>query len=155
MSYKTLLFTFIFCSVSFADNEITITQSGSDFDLWVEQVGHNHTLTVNADGDYNTISSSQQDEGHTSIMDIVGEYNTIAVTQKEGGSHQLELDILNDNNSAFVLQEGAGSHDATITLDGVYGTTLELTQSSGLNKSYSLQQNCLTPSGCSVTITQN
>ena len=123
--------------------------------LWVEQVGHNHSLTANVDGESNLITSSQQDNGHTSTMDIVGDFNTVMVMQKEGGSHQLELDILNDNNSTSVLQEGNGSHDATITLDGTYGTTLELTQSSGLNKSYSLQQNCLTPSGCSVTITQN
>jgi len=149
-----LLLLYIFASgKANADNEITITQSGPDFQVWAEQIGYDHSTTITADGDNTFIMLSQQDASQTAIIDIDGDNNITLIEQKEG-DHQLELDILNDDNMASVSQENAGDHTATITLDGTYGTFLNLTQDSTTNQSYSLSQNCLNPAGCSISVTQ-
>jgi hypothetical protein len=55
----------------------------------------------------------------------------------------------------FVRQKGSGAnHNATIELDGTYGTDLTLKQFGAITQSYSLQQNCLTAGGCFVSIIQ-
>jgi hypothetical protein len=54
----------------------------------------------------------------------------------------------------YIRQKGSGAaHTANIELDGTYGTDLTLKQFNS-TASYTLQQNCLTVGGCSVTITQ-
>ena len=149
-----LLITYVFASSKVnADNEITITQSGTDFEVWAEQVGYDHSTTITADGDNTFIMLSQEDAGQTAIIDIDGDNNFTLIQQKEG-DHQLELDILNDDNTAAVTQENTGSHSATITLDGMYGTFINLIQDSTTNQSYNLSQNCLNPAGCSISVIQ-
>ena len=55
----------------------------------------------------------------------------------------------------FIRQKGNGAtHNATVTLDGLYGTDLTLKQMSTTNQIYSLSVNCLTVGGCSVSVTQ-
>jgi hypothetical protein len=53
-----------------------------------------------------------------------------------------------------LIQGGNASHSATITLNGSYGTDLDLTQQGGTAQSYSLTQDCQTSGGCSVSVTQ-
>ena len=149
-----LLLLYMFASgKANGDNQITITQSGTDFEVWAEQIGYDHSTTITANGDYNLIQLTQEDASQTAIIDIAGDNNSALVQQKEG-DHQLELDILNDDNLASVSQENTGDHTATITLDGTYGTFLNLIQDSTANQSYSLTQNCLNPAGCSISVTQ-
>ena len=74
--------------------------------------------------------------------------------KKYGGSHLVDLNINNEDNDVSVLQRNMGSHTASISLDGTYGTTLQLDQDSVFNQSYSLTQNCLNPSGCSISVLQ-
>ena len=64
------------------------------------------------------------------------------------------MTINNSNNDVDLIQGGNASHSATITLNGSYGTDLDLTQQGGTAQSYSLTQDCQTSGGCSVSVTQ-
>ena len=59
-----------------------------------------------------------------------------------------------DDNVVDYLQDGNASHTATITLDGNYGTDLDLVQHAGSAQSYTLSQNCQTSGGCTISVTQ-
>ena len=52
------------------------------------------------------------------------------------------------------MQKGTGSHNSQVTLTGSYATTLNGLQQGSVNQTYSLTQNCLNPSGCSISVTQ-
>ena len=136
------------------DNFISIQQTGNDFELWIEQIGYDHTVMADVTGEGNLIMVSQHESGHTTMMDIIGDTNSVFVMQEYGGSHLVDLNINNEDNDVSVLQRNMGSHTASISLDGTYGTTLQLDQDSVFNQSYSLTQNCLNPSGCSISVLQ-
>ena len=88
-------------------------------------------------------------------VDISGDNNNVHVMQEANADKTLDLTINNDDNNVFIHQKKSHSHTATISLDGNYGTDLSLTQSSTTSaQSYSLNQNCQTTGGCSVTVTQ-
>ena len=72
----------------------------------------------------------------------------------QNGNKTLNLTIRNDYNEASIVQKKNGAHTATITLQGTYGTDLNLTQTGDTNQSYSLSQTCNTVGGCSVSVTQ-
>jgi len=61
----------------------------------------------------------------------------------------------NNSNDVDIIQGGNATHSATVTLNGTYGTDLDLTQYSSTAQSYSLTQTCQTSGGCSVAVTQN
>ena len=212
-----------------ADNIINMDQSGDDFNLKIEQVGHNnkillynatskitgddvaihlHQHNVKNSSDANTIklwhiygdnnsirwgqgaglsnssdttfsSDNSEGPGQYALIDIHGNRNSIAgyqmnagsgahtadiyiwgddnsawLRQKNNESKNLDLLIKNDDNVVSVLQKDHAAHSATITLDGTYGTNLNLTQQSNTAQSYTLIQNCQTSGGCSISITQ-
>ena len=113
---------------------------------------------VNVTGDYNNIEMTQRtnstSSGHWYGLHLEGDYNDISNIQREGGGHTLDLDIFNDGNTVDVVQKNSGSHYAWIRLDGTYGTDITLMQNSTANQTYSIQQNCYTVGGCSVSVTQ-
>ena len=61
---------------------------------------------------------------------------------------------IDNNSNTNVTQKGSGSHSAQIVLRGNKPTTLNLTQNSSINKSYSVTQNCVTNGGCNISVTQ-
>ncbi|MDA7491628.1 hypothetical protein N8464_00560 [bacterium] len=128
------------------------------YDSW-ESGGHSINLTVTGSG--NGISAQQTnqgnagDNGHSYELNLTGDNNEVTTIQQHDGAKTIDLTIYNDENDVFVRQKGSGAnHNATVELDGTHGTDLTLKQFGNVTQSYSLQQNCLTVGGCSVTITQ-
>ena len=78
------------------------------------------------------------------------------VWQEGSGSHYSHIYYYNtsDDSNTNVTQKGSGSHSAQIVLRGNKPTTLNLTQNSSINKSYSVTQNCVTNGGCNISVTQ-
>jgi len=91
---------------------------------------------------------------HTADIYIWGDDNSAWIRQKNNSSKNLDLLIKNDDNAVAILQKDHASHSATITLDGSYGTNLNLTQQSNTAQSYTLIQNCQTSGGCSISVIQ-
>ena len=101
--------------------------------------------------------SSNSSSGHDADVNINGDDNVVNVKQEHNSSKDLTLTINNDDNEVDIHQQKNWSHSANITLGGNYGTDLSLTQGNNNTsqaQSYSLNQNCQTSNGCSVTVTQ-
>ena len=123
--------------------------------------GGGHYITADIHGDDNSIIGHQRNcsagtcSGHQARIYLYGDDNDVFGQQQADGVKEFYLTINNDDNTVDFLQDGAGEHNATITLNGNYGTTLDLTQHSNTTQNYTLTQNCQTSGGCSVTVTQN
>ena len=112
---------------------------------------------IDIHGNRNSIAGYQMNAGdgaHTADIYIWGDDNSAWLRQKNNGNKNLDLLIKNDDNALSILQKDHAAHSANITLDGNYGTNLNLTQQSDTAQSYTLIQNCYTAGGCSVSITQ-
>ena len=122
--------------------------------------GGGHKVTVDIHGNRNEIVGQQRNcsnnncDGHTAQIYIYGDDNSVFGKQQTDGSKIFNLTINNDDNTVDYLQDGTGEHTATITLDGAYGTDLDLTQHSNTTQTYSLTQNCQTVGGCTISVTQ-
>ena len=166
---------------STVDNDVTVNTTGDDnniklcqgcaFDNPQDYSNHDythdnweyggHSIDVTVTGNRNGISAQQTNQGnagsngHSYELNLTGDDNEVTTIQQHDGAKTIDLTIYNDNNDVFIRQKGSGAnHNATVELDGTYGTDLTLKQFGDVTKSYSLQQNCLTVGGCSVTITQ-
>jgi len=111
-------------------------------------------------GDGNEFKGSQKMDtstiSHSIIANIYSDNNDVYVKQMQNGNKSLTLTIRNgDGNEVSVVQKNNGAHTATINLTGVYPTDLSLSQSGNTTQSYTLSQNCLTATGCSVSVNQN
>lgn len=71
-----------------------------------------------------------------------------------GAGHFLDVSLTGDGNSATVNQSGTSQNRATISLVNAGGaSSVNLTQTGG--QVYSINQTCVTPSGCgTVTVRQ-
>jgi hypothetical protein len=119
-----------------------------------ESGGHYANLDIH--GSNNSVVGWQANSGnggHTYNQLIFSNGNDVYVEQRGDGAKTLNLNIYNDDNDVEVVQRTVG-HTASITLDGTYGTSLNLLQQGYTSQSYSLSQNCLTVGGCSVSVTQ-
>ena len=71
----------------------------------------------------------------------------------------LTLTLNNDDNDVNIKQQkSGGSQTATITLNGSYGTDLDLTMGSNNTTgagTYSLTNTCNTVGGCTISVTQD
>jgi len=120
--------------------------------------GNNNYIGVNVEGSDNTVRHQQLHNYHDVNTDIQGDGNTVWSNQQNYGAKSINLTINNDDNYVDIDQRNGNtstSHTATITLDGTYGTTLDLNQSGWAPNSYTLNQFCTTEGGCSLTVTQN
>ena len=120
--------------------------------------GNNNYIGVNVEGSNNTVRHQQLHNWHDVNTDIQGNNNTVWTNQQNWGAKTINLTINNDYNDVDIDQRGGGStanHTATITLDGTYGTTLDLNQSGDTQKTYTLNQYCTNSAGCNLTVTQN
>ena len=89
-------------------------------------------------------------------MHLAGDSNEVQIKQQGKASKTTNLTIYNDYNEVFIRQKGTNTpHTANITLDGLYGTDLNLQQygTSG-TQSYTISVDCMTVGGCSTTVTQ-
>ena len=109
-------------------------------------------------GDDNTVIGSQKMDTntiqHNMFINIYADNNEVYARQAQNGNKTLNLTINNDGNDVYINQRDNGAHSATITLNGSYPTDLDLIQKGNTAQSYTLSQNCLTASGCSVSVTQ-
>jgi len=137
-------------------------ESYTNHDHWTddwESGGHTMDLTISGSG--NGISAQQTNQGnagnnaHSYELNLSGDYNEVATIQQHDGAKTIDLTIYNDDNDVLIRQKGNGAnHNATVELDGTYGTDLTLKQFGAITQTYSLTQNCLNPSGCSISVTQ-
>ena len=119
--------------------------------------GGGHYARLDIHGNNNSVSGWQTNSGnggHTYNQLIFSNGNDVYVEQRGDGAKTLNLNIYNDDNDVEVVQRTVG-HTASITLDGTYGTSLNLLQQGTSAQTYSLSQNCLTVGGCTVSVTQN
>lgn len=160
------------------DNDVTVNTTGADndfklcqgcafdypesytnLDYWYDNLeGGGHSIDLTVTGDRNGISAQQTNQGSTSghsyNLSISGDDNEVTTIQQHDGGKTIDLTIYNDENDVFIRQKGSGStHNANVTLDGTYGTDLTLKQFNS-TANYTLQQNCITVGGCSVSVTQ-
>ena len=131
-------------------NTLESTQTHSN------SAGNNgHYLGVDIDGDNNILYTSQRNDGEKkAFISVQGDDNSVDVYQWGAGSHYTEIAVGSDQ-TVTVDQDGSGNHNASVSMTG-YSATLDLTQDSSTNQTYSINQNCLNANGCgTTTITQN
>ena len=137
-------------------------ESYTNHDYWTDgwESGGN-TIDLFITGSGNGISAQQTNQGntgnngHSYALNMNGDDNEVTTIQQHDGAKDIDLTIYNDENDVFIRQKGSGAnHDATVELDGTYGTDLTLKQFGSLTQSYSLTQNCLNPAGCSISVIQ-
>jgi len=127
-------------------NAIGLTQYNIGF-------GSGQFADINVNGNDNTVSSTQRETDKMLFVDIDGDDNSLTTDQKDSGQHFLDITIGSDQ-TVGVTQQGTGDHAATIDLSG-YSSTLQLNQNSSTDQTYSINQNCLTSTGCgTTTVTQ-
>jgi hypothetical protein len=118
-------------------------------------VGNNgHFLAIDIDGDSNNLLTSQTNDGDKkAFISLQGDDNDIDLYQQGTGTHYVEITTGSDQ-TVDVTQDGSGNHNASISMTG-YSATLDLTQDSSTGQVYSINQNCLTVTGCgTTTVTQ-
>ena len=137
-----------------------ISSSGSWQYDGTEQGGHSMDLYVS--GDRNDIILSQRSQnnisGHIMDINIYSDDNDVHVMQESNTTKNLTLNINNDDNNVSIHQKKSHGQTGTVTLGGNYGTTLNLQMGTGQSTgagTYSLNQNCQTVGGCSISVTQN
>lgn len=113
-----------------------------------------HFAKIVIGGDDNSVTSHQRDNGDKMLfLNITGDDNAITTNQKGTGEHFLDI-TAGSNQTISVTQENSGSHSATIDMSG-YSSGLTLNQNSTSDQTYSINQNCLTSTGCgTTTVTQ-
>ncbi len=123
--------------------------------------GGGHNVTIDIHGNSNEIVGQQRScsnnncDGHAARIYLYGDDNSVFGKQKADGAKEFYLTVYNDDNVIDYLQDGTGEHNATITLNGTYGTDLDLTQHSNTTQNYTLSQTCQTAGGCTVSVTQD
>jgi hypothetical protein len=129
---------------------------GSNNTVTKQQTGTNNFLETTISGNANNVTNIQQGtSGKILFQNISGNNNTVTTNQKDGGQHYLDINLTGNGHSVNALQEGSGSHAATINFTNSGGaSSLNLNQSGSVNQTYSIQQSCTNPAGCSTTITQ-
>ena len=121
--------------------------------------GGGHYIEMDLYGNDNRLQGHQTNQGGTTGHDfnlhLAGNDNDIWFRQQHDGGKDIDLTIYNSDNQVSLRQKGnGGNHDATITLDGIYGTTLNLLQQGTTTQTYSLSVDCYTVGGCSASVTQ-
>lgn len=114
--------------------------------------GHYAETTIN--GNQNSVITRQTDNGNKIMFTTVnGNNNSVDATQRGTGQHYLETKLTGNNNSALVVQEGTTGNKANIDLTNAGGaSSIDLLQTGG--KSFSIQQTCTTSGGCGTTVRQ-
>jgi hypothetical protein len=121
--------------------------------------GGGHYIEMDLYGNNNHFQGHQTNQGGTTGHDfnlhLAGSENDVWFRQQHDGGKDIDLTIYNSYNDVTLRQKGNGAaHSATITLDGIYGTTLNLLQQGTTTQTYSLSVDCYTTGGCSASVTQ-
>ena len=142
------------CSWDVLDSDTNLDWST---DGW-ESGGHEIDITLYGDDNQLAVQQTNQTgdtDGHNFDLHLAGDDNEVQIKQQGKGSKSIDLTIYNDFNEVFIRQKGTNAnHNATITLDGTYGTDLTLKQLGSTTLNYTLSQTCLTVGGCAITVEQ-
>jgi hypothetical protein len=132
-----------------SNNIFNFESAGNGNAVTAQQQSNNNTASVKTTWDINTVNITQRTgTGNASYATLTGNWNTVNNTQS--GSNNLSIvNVSGDNNSATVNQTGTG-HNTLLNLIG-NKNTVSVTQT-GVGDTYSLQQTCTNPAGCSVSV---
>ena len=134
------------------NNLFNLESAGNGNSVTLQQQSNNNTATAKMTYDINTINITQKTgTGNQSYNIINGNWNTINSTQNGTDNFSL-INISGDNNSATVNQTGTG-HSTLLNLIGNKNTVSVI--QTGAGDTYSLQQTCTNPAGCSVSVIRN
>ena len=130
--------------------------TGNSNNITKQQTGTSSFNETTVSGNTNNLTNIQQgNSAKTLFQNITGNSNTVNTNQKDTGQHFLDLNLTGNGHSVTTVQEGAGSHAATINFTNNGGaSSLNLNQSGANNQTYSIDQSCANPAGCSATVTQ-
>lgn len=121
--------------------------------------GGGHYIEMDLYGTDNHFQGHQTNQGdtngHNFNLHLAGSDNDIWFRQQHDGSKDIDLTIYNSDNNVTLRQKGSwAEHAASITLDGLYGTNLQLLQQGTTTQTYSLSVDCYTAGGCNTSVTQ-
>ena len=122
--------------------------------------GGGHYARLDIHGDNNEVVGFQQNAGSTTghiyRQLIFSDNNTVWIKQQNNGQKTIDLTTYSDENTVSIVQKGNNAeHQASVILNGTYGTDLNLIQQGTTTQTYQLTQYCYTVGGCSVTVNQD
>ena len=151
----------------YTSNGTAVGGDGSNHYLYLNVIGSNNNITkqqtgttnfneTTVNGNTNNLTNVQQGNSPKILFqNISGNNNTVTTNQKDTGNHYLDINLTGNGHSVNATQEGSGNHAATIQFTNSGGaSSLNLNQSGATNQTYSINQSCTNPAGCSTTITQ-
>ena len=115
-----------------------------------------HFAEINISGNTNTLNLTQgNNTGKTLFGSVTGNNNSLTASQTGTGADFLDITLTGNGHNVNSAQSGAGNHAATINLTNSGGaSSVTLTQGGSTAQTYSIQQSCTNPAGCSVSVTQ-
>ena len=134
------------------NNILNFESAGNGNSSTIQQQSNSNTASVKMTWDINTVNITQKTgTGNTSYATVTGNWNTVNNTQN--GSNNLSIvNVSGDDNNATVNQTGTG-HSTLLNLIGNKNTVSVI--QTGIGDTYSLQQTCNNPAGCSVSVIRN
>jgi hypothetical protein len=134
------------------NNILNVESAGNGNAVTAQQQSNTNTASVKMTWDINSVNLTQKGgTGNTSYVTVNGYWNNVSNTQNGTNNFSL-INISGDNNAATVNQTGT-NHSTLLNLIG-NKNSVSVTQT-GVGDTYSLQQTCTNPSGCSVSVIRN
>jgi hypothetical protein len=139
-----------------SNHYLYLNVTGSNNTITKQQTGTTNFNETTVSGNTNNLTNIQQGNSPKILFqNIIGNSNTVTTNQKDTGQHYLDISLTGTGHNVNAIQEGTGSHAATIQFTNSGGaSSLNLNQSGATNQTYSIQQSCTNPAGCSATVTQ-
>jgi hypothetical protein len=139
-----------------SNHYLYLNVTGSNNTITKQQIGTTNFNETTVSGNTNNLTNIQQGNSPKILFqNIVGNSNTVTTNQKDTGNHYLDINLTGTGHNVNAIQEGSGNHAATINFTNSGGaSSLNLNQSGATNQTYSIQQSCTNPAGCSATVTQ-
>jgi hypothetical protein len=139
-----------------SNHYLYLNVTGSNNTITKQQTGTTNFNETTVSGNTNNLTNIQQGNSPKILFqNIVGNSNTVTTNQKDTGNHYLDINLTGTGHNVNAIQEGSGNHAATIQFTNSGGaSSLNLNQSGATNQTYSIQQSCTNPAGCSATVTQ-
>jgi hypothetical protein len=152
-------------NISGDDNIVNIQQIGGQHYVSVDVQGNVNnidilqTSTVNARhymeakvvGSNNDLILQQRDTSKTQFVEVLGSNNSVTTNQKGTGNHYLDVKVAGDNHTAGIIQDGSGNHRATVHLNGSQPWNFQLNQNGSTSQTYSLPHTMSDGSGVNGT----
>jgi hypothetical protein len=134
-------------------NVLGINVSGNSNTVLAQQTGSTNSSIINISGNGNSAIVSQNGNNNQNYNLISGNNNYLTVNQT-GNSALASINLYGNGNSASVTQ--TGSQATLLNLTNAGGpNNVSVTQYGSSTQTYSVQQTCTTPAGCSATIVQH